>query len=80
VAGYFDELLQTREMLNSRYDDPKGGRAKPIDGQEFFEMLRRREERIAQEAFAAMTTGQGFALPSSCGAGHHRNLGIYRGR
>jgi len=49
VAGYFDELLQTREMLNSRYDDPKGGRAKPIDGQEFFEMLRRREDELLKK-------------------------------
>ena len=30
VEGYFDELAQTREMLNSRYDDLKSGRVKPI--------------------------------------------------
>jgi predicted DNA-binding protein len=34
VEGYFDELLQTREMLNSRYDDLKSGRVKPIPGDE----------------------------------------------
>lgn len=34
VAGYFEELTQTREMLNSRYDDLKGGRVKPISGAE----------------------------------------------
>ena len=34
VAGYFDELLQTREMLNSRYDDLKSGKVKPIPGDE----------------------------------------------
>jgi len=34
VEGYFDELAQTREMLNSRYDDLKSGRAKPIPGDE----------------------------------------------
>ncbi len=34
VEGYFDELLQTREMLNSRYDDLKSGRVKPISGDE----------------------------------------------
>jgi hypothetical protein len=30
IEGYFDELTQTREMLNSRYDDLKSGRVKPI--------------------------------------------------
>ena len=34
VEGYFDELAQTREMLNSRYDDLKNGRVKPIPGDE----------------------------------------------
>jgi hypothetical protein len=34
VAGYFEELSQTREMLNSRYDDLKSGRVKPISGDE----------------------------------------------
>ena len=34
VEGYFDELAQTREMLNSRYDDLKSGRVKPVPGDE----------------------------------------------
>ena len=34
LAGYFDELAATREMLNSRYDDLKSGRVKPISGAE----------------------------------------------
>jgi hypothetical protein len=34
VEGYFDELARTREMLNSRYDDLKSGRVKPIPGDE----------------------------------------------
>lgn len=34
VAGYFDELAQTRDMLNSRYDDLKSGRVKPISRNE----------------------------------------------
>ena len=34
VEGYFDELAKTREMLNSRYDDLKSGRVKPIPGDE----------------------------------------------
>jgi hypothetical protein len=34
VEGYIDELSQTREMLNSRYNDLKSGRVKPIPGDE----------------------------------------------
>jgi predicted DNA-binding protein len=34
VEGYFDELAQTRHVLNSRYDDLKSGRVKPIPGDE----------------------------------------------
>ncbi|HLN00904.1 MAG TPA: hypothetical protein VK335_16570 [Bryobacteraceae bacterium] len=34
VEGYFDELAQTREMLDGRYDDLKSGRVKPIPGDE----------------------------------------------
>jgi hypothetical protein len=34
VAGYFDEFGEVREMLNSRYDDLKSGRVKPIPGDE----------------------------------------------
>ncbi|MGA2741924.1 MAG: hypothetical protein ABSG65_31350 [Bryobacteraceae bacterium] len=49
IAGYFDKLTQTREMLNSRYDDLKSGRVKPIDGEEFFEGLRRREEDLLKK-------------------------------
>jgi len=33
-----------REMLDGRYDDIKSGRVKPIDGEEFFESLRRHAE------------------------------------
>ena len=34
VAGFVDELAGTREMLNSRYDDLKSGKAKLIPGEE----------------------------------------------
>jgi predicted DNA-binding protein len=34
LAGYFDELASTREMLDSRYDDLKSGRVKPVSGAE----------------------------------------------
>jgi hypothetical protein len=46
VGGYIDELAQTRQMLDSRYDDLKSGTVKPIDGEEFFESLRRREDEL----------------------------------
>jgi predicted DNA-binding protein len=34
TAAYVEELLQTRNMLNSRYDDLKSGRVKPISRDE----------------------------------------------
>ena len=34
VAGYFEEVARTREMLGSRYDDLKTGAVKPIPGDE----------------------------------------------
>jgi hypothetical protein len=34
LAGYFDELARTRDMLNSRYDELKSGTVKPIPGDE----------------------------------------------
>jgi predicted transcriptional regulator len=46
MAGYLKELSETREILDSRYDDIKGGRVKPIDGETFFEGLRQREEEL----------------------------------
>jgi predicted DNA-binding protein len=49
VEGYFNELAQTREMLNSRYDDLKSGKVKPIDGEEVFESLRRREDDLLKK-------------------------------
>jgi hypothetical protein len=34
LAGYVPDLAQTREMLDSRYDDLKSGKVKPIPGDE----------------------------------------------
>jgi hypothetical protein len=34
IESYFDELGDLRDMLNSRYDDLKSGRVKPISGDE----------------------------------------------
>jgi hypothetical protein len=46
MEGYFDELLETRAMLNGRYDDLKSGRVKAVNGETFFEGLRQREEEL----------------------------------
>jgi predicted transcriptional regulator len=52
MAGYLQELAETREMLDSRYDDIKSGRVKPIDGEAFFEGLRQREEELLKRRSA----------------------------
>ncbi len=45
LAGYLEELVALRETLDSRYDDLKSGRVKPIDGEETFRRLREKSER-----------------------------------
>ena len=49
MAGYLEELAGVRNMLDSRYDDIKSGRVKPIDGETFFESLRQREEGLLKK-------------------------------
>ncbi len=44
LATYFDELAKTRDMLDSRYDELKSGRVKPIDGEEAFARLQAKTE------------------------------------
>ena len=44
MAGYLTELIQTREMLNSRYDDLESGRVQPIDGEEALKSLMAKTE------------------------------------
>jgi hypothetical protein len=44
LAGYFDELGRTRDMLNSRYDELKSGSVKPIDGEEALARLKAKTE------------------------------------
>jgi predicted DNA-binding protein len=34
LAGYLDEMAQTYDALNSRYDDLKSGRVKPVSRDE----------------------------------------------
>ena len=45
MAGYLQELSQVREMLDSRYDDLKSGRVKPLDGEEAFAKRRRKSDQ-----------------------------------
>ena len=40
MAGYLDEVVQVRAMLDSRYDDIKSGKVKLIPGEEVFAQLR----------------------------------------
>ena len=44
MAGYLKELSETRQMLDSRYDDLKSGRVKPVDGDTAFAALRRKSQ------------------------------------
>jgi len=50
MAAYLQELAQVREMLDSRYDDLKSGRVKPVDGEEAFAKLRRKSKSDARRA------------------------------
>jgi len=43
MAAYLSEVAELRGALDARYEDTKSGRAKLIDGERFFEDLRRRE-------------------------------------
>src|SRR5207244_3713441 len=44
MAGYLKEVAEVRRSLDTRYDDIKSGKVKPIDGEAFFESLRQRED------------------------------------
>lgn len=44
MAGYLAELEQVRKTLDERYDDIRGGRVQPVDGEEAFNRLRRKGE------------------------------------
>ena len=46
VASYVDDLAETRQMLDSRYDDIKSGKVKLIPGEEVFASLRARSEAL----------------------------------
>jgi predicted transcriptional regulator len=46
MAGYLAEAAEVRQLLDSRYDDVKSGRVKPVDGEVFFDNLRQREDEL----------------------------------
>jgi predicted transcriptional regulator len=62
MAGYLQEVTEVRQMLDSRYDDIKSGRVKPVDGEVFFESLRQREDGAIEESLSEMNAEQGFTL------------------
>jgi predicted DNA-binding protein len=49
MAGYLAEVIEVRGMLDTRYDEIKSGRVKPIDGETFFENLRQREDELLKQ-------------------------------
>lgn len=49
LAAYLAEVTEVSEMLDSRYDDIKSGRVRPIDGEAFFDSLRAREEGLLKK-------------------------------
>ncbi len=55
MAGYAAELLQAREMLDSRYDDLKSGRVKPVPGDEVEAYFREKSAARAPLAARFMT-------------------------
>ena len=46
LAGYLAEVAGVREMLDGRYDEIKSGQVKPVDGENFFDSLRQREDEM----------------------------------
>jgi predicted DNA-binding protein len=49
MAGYLAGVAEIRSLLDSRYEDLKNRRVKPIDGETFFEDLRQREEILLDQ-------------------------------
>ena len=49
MAGYLQEVVEVRRSLDTRYDDIKSGKVKPVDGEDFFESLRRREDDLLKK-------------------------------
>lgn len=48
MAAYLSEVAEVRNTLDSRYDQIKSGHVKPVDGEGFFEDLRRRKNDLTK--------------------------------
>lgn len=46
MAAYLSEVASARSTLDRRYEEIKSGAVKPVDGEEFFENLRRRGDEL----------------------------------
>jgi predicted transcriptional regulator len=44
MTGYLAELTEVRDQLDNRYDEIKGGRVRPIDGEKGFAQLREKSK------------------------------------
>ena len=44
LAGYFEEVAQTHQLLNSRYEDLKSGRVKPVSREELITHFREKSD------------------------------------
>jgi predicted transcriptional regulator len=44
MAGYLKEVAETREMLDTRYDETVSGRVEPVDGEQSFARLRSKSQ------------------------------------
>ncbi len=49
LAAYLAEVAEVRDMLDGRYDEIKNGRVTAIDGEAFFDSLRRREDELLKQ-------------------------------
>lgn len=72
LAGYLEEVASVRKTLDSRYDDLKSGRVKPIEA-------RRHSGSCAKRASADYRADERLRLPSGCVRRSRRDLGIHRG-
>jgi hypothetical protein len=67
MAGYVAELVETREMLNSRYDDLKSGKVTPISRDEVLAHFR--EKSAIPDRLPELTARQLSNLTINCSSG-----------
>ena len=49
MSVYLAEVTELRSTLDGRFDDIQSGRVKSVDGEAFFEDLRRREDGLLKK-------------------------------